>query len=455
MTAPNKVYSRSMVPIYTRANDTNMLFRYKGPQRSGRYLDDSGNGNSSATRANVSSSGLRGISLSSNQGTVTSPILGSALNALSASHSMGALIRVPVPAATQSPIFGKGVSGAWSFFPSGGVSLRNTGVLALTWYDGGADYTYTNYSPVAFSQMLHTLYVMDYSNSIGYLYVNGLQKGSNAIVITAAAAYLTEPYRLGLSGSSNVNPQPGSMIKDCTLWSRALSAADVRKEWLQYAQMAQFKTGWGSKVSVANESTVGAFVGQGSSPWEILSGTWKISTQTVDGELHKVLECVAAGTCWLDRRFMAINNVEAAYGSWRFFVYHATSGTPTTVGLTATAKATPSVTTGYYLRVYDLQTRNGYYNAGAFTDFETWSTGGGVTVPLELQVRRSSSNLWQHHLRRIGYDWSNTGTDTEATYTTSEGMSFTANAGDWISLGTVRDGFALTKFFGEFAPTEV
>jgi hypothetical protein len=34
-------------------------------------------------------------------------------------------------------------------------------------------------------------------------------------------------------------------------------------------------------------------------------------------------------------------------------------------------------------------------------------------------------------------------------------MSFTANAGDWLSLGTVRDTYALTKFLGEFLPTEV
>jgi hypothetical protein len=215
------------------------------------------------------------------------------------------------------------------------------------------------------------------------------------------------------------------------------------------------KTGWGSKVSIANENTVGNFVGNGSTPFEILSGTWKVSTQTVDGELHKVIECVAAGTVWLDRKFMNVNSSEAAYGGWRFFVSHATSATPTTIALTATAKNTPAVTTGYYLRVYDTETREGRYSAGVYTDFETLATGGGSTVPIEVQVRRRFDNVWQHHNRRIGQAWLTSGSDTDATYLTSEGVSITANAGDWISLGTVRDTYALTKYLGEFDPAEV
>jgi hypothetical protein len=232
-------------------------------------------------------------------------------------------------------------------------------------------------------------------------------------------------------------------------------AAWFRKEWVKVAQAAHLKTGWGSKVSIAIESTVGNFVGNGSTPFEILSGTWKVSTQTVDGELHKVLECVAAGTIWLDRHFMGINSSEASYGGWRFFVSHAASATPTTIALTATAKNTPAVTTGYYLRVYDTETREGRYSAGAYTDFETLATGGGATEPLEVQVRRRFDNVWQHHNRRIGQAWLTSGSDTDATYLTSEGVSITANAGDWISLGTVRDNFAFTKYLGEFDPSEV
>ncbi len=433
MSWPNKVYSRSLVPIYTKYNDTNMLFRYSGAQRAGKYLDSTINANNSASLLRTNGSEVGGVSLVSDTSYVNSPITGTILSAIAADHSMAAFIRVSVPVANSRTVFGKGVTGAWSFYPAGGISVRaSDSTILLTWYDGGADYNYLTFVPPSFSMPYHVLYVLDHTNDTGYLYVNGFfVTSNNPLNISAGVAYAAEPYRLGISGSTITTSTAGFSVKDCTLWSRALIAADVRKEWLQYARMVQLKTGWGSKVSIANESTAGNFVGNGSTPFEI------------------------AGTIWLDRHFMGINSAEASYGGWRFFVSHAASATPTTIALTATAKNTPSVTTGYYLRVYDTETRTGSYNAGVYTDFETLATGGGATEPLEVQVRRRVNNAWWHHNRRISQPWLTSGSDTDATYLTSEGVSITANAGDWISLGTVRDNFAFTKYLGEFDPSEV
>lgn len=463
MSWPNKVYSRSLVPIYTKYNDTNMLFRYSGAQRARKYLDSTINANNSAALLRTNGSEVGGVSLVSDTSYVNSPITGTILSAVAADHSMAAFIRVSIPVANSRTVFGKGVLGAWSFYPSGGISARADSTIVLTWYDGGADYNYLTFTPPSFSMPYHVLYVLDHTNDTGYLYVNGfLAISNNPLNITAGAAYVAEPYRLGVNGSTITTSTGGFSIKDCTLWSRALIAADVRKEWLQYARMAQLKAGWGSKVSIANENTAGNFVGNGSTPFEILSGTWKVSTQTVDGELHKVIECVAAGTVWLDRKFMGLNSSEAAYGSWRGLFYHAPSATPTTVGLTATAKNTPSVTTGYYLRGYDAEARFGRYNAGTFTDLRTLPSPGAAIALPEFQVGRKVDNKWRTSARLApgAYgptwtDWQTSAEDTSATYLTSEGVSFTANAGDWLSLGTVRDNFAFTKFLGEFIPTEV
>lgn len=465
MSWPNKVYSKSMVPKYTKYNDTNMLFRYNNILRGGKYLDFSGNGNSSVSYLQTSSS-RRGITSATIKSIVNSPITGATVLPRTQSHSMGSFVNLPTSiTAVKYTLFGKGVAGAWSYYPAGGVSLTNTGLMRLTWYDGGADYTYVDYTVGSdLTKIKHILYVINHVAGFGYLYINGVLAASKSpTTITNAVDYATDPFRLFSCGSTILDSEAGTSLKDCTLWSRALTATDIRNEWLQYAPMVQLKTGWGAKISIANESTAGNFVGNGSSPFEILSGTWKTSVQSVDGELHKVVECVAAGTVWLDRRFMNVTNTEAAYGSWRGLVYHAPSATPTTIGLTATAKATPSVTTGYYFRAYDQEARFGRYNAGAFTDVRTLPAPGAALALANFHSGRKFNNEWQQSARlapgAYGPTWTDWQTsspaDIDSTYVTSEGMSFTANAGDWLSLGTVRDTYALTKFLGEFLPTEI
>jgi hypothetical protein len=247
------------------------------------------------------------------------------------------------------------------------------------------------------------------------------------------------------------------------------SAAWFRNEWVKVAQAAQLKTGWGAKVSIANESTVGNFVGNGSSPFEILSGTWKTSLQLVDGELHKVVECVAAGTVWLDRKFMNINSSEASYGSWRLSYGHAKDTVNVAhIGLTSTSKAAwdAASNTGYVLRL----------SATAAGDKLLRYSGGGAAnlcfnmpnssaTTNQVQITRRFDNVWQGYqtpyivaanaLLTPPWAPSADGPFTDATYTTSAGMSFTFNPGDWVSLGTVRDTYALTKFLGEFDPREV
>lgn len=466
MTAPNKVVSRSMVPVYTKANDTNMLFRYKGPIRNGKYLDDSGNGNDSLSHLYVNAGENKSVQFSGPvTATVKGSILGSVLNPTSASHTMAGFVRLVIPAVTfNATVLGKDANAAAFSLPgSGGIYIDSTGASAAVWYDGGAYRETTPAFTINEKLRYHMAYVLDYATNCGYHYIDGILRGSYSPLVVANA-FTTTGYNLGyLNSSSAASIAMKGSIKDGTLWSQALSAADIRKEWLQYAQMVQMKTGWGVKQSVANENTVGAFVGQGSSPFEIRSGTWKISTQTVDGELHKVLECVAAGTCWLDRRFLAINNAEAAYGSWRGLMYHAPSATPTLLAVTASAVGAPSAVNGYVLRYYNTEARVTRYAAGVYTDIATLPSPGAATALAEFQVQRRFDNNWRFSGRLVptAYGtpdwtpWQTSGYVSEATYTTSEGMSFTANAGDWLSLGTVRGNYALTKFLGEFAPTEV
>lgn len=469
MSWPNKVYSQSMVPAYTRYNDANMLFRYSGAQRGGKYLDSTVNGNNTTSTSGMTSGNVKGINSSSRYATAISPILGTTLNSTTQDNSFGALVRPQIEAGFITTLFGKGNILAWSQYAAGGVVVYDTGSMGVSWFNGAA---YVNIStPISERQKYHALYVLNNTNATAYFYVNSVLIGSvNPLVFGPTVAETAQPYRIGYNGSTSVASVSAlGSVKDATLWSRALVAADVRKEWLQYAPMAQFQTGWGSKVSIANESTAGNFVGNGSTPFEILSGTWKVSTQLIDGVISKVVECVAAGTAWLDRKFMNINSTEAAYGSWRLSYGHAKDTVNVAhIGLTSTNKAAwdAASNTGYVLRLSATAAGDKLlrYSGGGAANL-CFNMPNSAAVTNQVQITRRFDNSWQGYCTPgivsanaiLAPPWapSTDGPFVDSTYTTSAGMSFTFNPGDWVSLGNVRNNYPLIKYFGEFDPREV
>jgi hypothetical protein len=461
MSWPNKVYSRSSNIYSPNLDDSSLGSHYSGAVSNNSLIDSKGLLNLPKIRSTNIKSGI-GVLRKSSTGMA------------SAGQSA---IRSVFPVAAASPI-----TGTFIIKPSSltgdqclGVATRFSIAPVDSWnvflsgnrfhiekynYSAGAD-GYFRPVPTLVNNLTYML-------GFSFNPVDNLIYGSiNSVVSSGFTAggvfgYGTAGYFYG--GYSDISTLYGynSLIGAHTLYNVVKDAAWFRKEWIKVAQAAQLKTGWGAKISIANESTAGNFVGNGSTPFEILSGTWKTSLQLVDGELHKVIECVAAGTVWLDRRFMGISSTEASYGSWRGLFYHAPSATPTTVALTATAKNTPSVTTGYYFRGYNQEARFGRYAAGAFTDLRTLPAPGAALALAEFHTTRNFKDEWRQNARLAPgafgptwTDWQTSVADTSATYLTSEGMSFTANAGDWLSLGTVRDTYALTKFLGEFLPTEI
>jgi len=70
--------------------------------------------------------------------------------------------------------------------------------------------------------------------------------------------------------------------------------------------------------SLAAESS-GGFLGEGSSPWWIESGTWQISEES---DTTKVIENVTVGDIWLPSSdFGFVNNNDGSFGSWGWWQY--------------------------------------------------------------------------------------------------------------------------------------
>jgi hypothetical protein len=443
MSWPNKVYSKSIVPKYTKYNDTNMLFRYSGVKRDGKYLDASGNGNNS-TATLIVSSGDDNISFTNGTSYVRA---GTLVNPATQPHTMSALVKGSVIAgATYGVILGAFAGATITAY--GGVLLVGSTVY-LVWFNGGV--TRSVGSPINTNLKNHYSYVVDFVNNAGYLYVNSVLSGTLPVVDIINPGTLNH----GLGAVCYSAPAVASLegnIKDGTLWNRALSSVDLRKEWLQYAAMVQLKTGWGSKVSIANESTAGNFVGNGSTPFEILSGTWNLNVSTQFGESTKTIECIAAGTLWLDNKFMGVNTAEGSYGSWRIRMTHV-NGTNSYIGLCCSSKSAFSTHNGYAVKFDTVGTKSIIRHAAAVETFIL-----GIPAGQLFQVTRRFDNVWNGFARLDSFPqlWNNVGfTGTDATYTTSQGMCFTLNAGDRLSLGSVDDNNSLVKYLGEFSPEEV
>jgi hypothetical protein len=466
MSWPNKVYSKSKKVNYVDVNDSTLVRNINGPIKDGKILDSLG----------VSS--LTSIPGSSNVNTLFGP-LAKCYPGVSAGYNAGGTYPTvnnqsftACMMVSEVPLSGAGAivhsaqaagGGTCAWYIVYGASPGPGWIMQCN-LGATATHAYGSYSPnkptFVSIKVDHTIPIFGMSLD-GVPYSIGRTLGSYGGFGSAG---------LILGGRTNTDALTyNGLLGNLSIYSELKTDAWVRSRWVKIAQAAQLKTGWGAKVSIANESTVGNFVGNGSSPFEILSGTWKTSLQLVDGELHKVIECVAAGTVWLDRHFMNINSSEAAYGSWRLSYGHAKDTVNVAhIGLTSTSKAAwdGASNTGYVLRL----------SATAAGDKLLRYSGGGAAnlcfnmpnssaVTNQVQITRRFDNVWQGYqtpsivaadaLATPPWAPSTDGPFIDGAYTTSAGMSFTFNPGDWVSLGTVRDTYSLTKFLGEFDPREV
>jgi hypothetical protein len=287
--------------------------------------------------------------------------------------------------------------------------------------------------------------------------VDTITASINGVVTTGFTAgavfgYGTAGYFYG--GFNDISTLYGyrTLIGAHSLYDVVKDAAWFRSEWVKVAQAIQFKTDWGCKQSIADESTVGNFVGNGSTPFEILSGTWNLGTDIVDGEPVKTITCVNAGTLWLDRKFMGVNNTEAAYGSWRWDLDHTGSVGTSQIGITCSAKSASASHNGYRMTYDGAGTRVLYRHAAAVDTYLFGFASLG-----QVHVTRRFDNYWYGSVKPFG-SWLDFGAapgTLDATYTTSEGMCFDLTPGDKLRVATVRGELGPTKFLGEFLPYEV
>ena len=448
MSWPNKVYSRSKKVNYVDVNDSTLVRNINGPIKDGKILDSLG----------VSS--LTSIPGSSNVNTLFGP-LAKCYPGVSAGYNVGGAYPIVNNQSFTACVMVSGVplSGAGAIVHSaqaaGGGTCAwyiaysappGTGWLVQCNLGATATHIYGSYSPnkptFVSIKVDHTIPIFGMSLD-GVSYSIGRTLGSYAGFGNAG---------LILGGRTNTDViSYNGLLGNLSIYSELKTDAWIRLQWLKLAQAAQFQTGWGAKVSIANESTAGNFVGNGSTPFEILSGTWNLNTSTQFGELTKTIECIAAGTLWLDNSFLRVNSIEGAYGSWQLRLTH-NAGTASYVGLACSSKSAFASHNGYAMKLDAANVKTLIRHAAAVETLVVALPAGEVS-----HIARRFDNVWSGFARADATptSWVVGATATDVTYTSSQGMCFTLNAGDRLSLSTVRGQNSLIKYLGEFSPAEV
>ena len=232
------------------------------------------------------------------------------------------------------------------------------------------------------------------------------------------------------------------------MWSDEKSTAWVTADYRKGAELVQYKTDWGTKVSVAAVSA-GLLEDTG---WTVNSGTWKVSTDTINGNKVKVFECVTAGVLYLPiNLFMTAE--DAAYGTWKWWFLKGGDANTSYLDLISDGTAATAQNNGYQFVVgineqILLRSTNGI---GAFNLFVTANSYLSNNTWYEVKVTRRYDGQFTAYLDGTlidvsGGSGSNPVVDT--TYKVSNYVTLDFDAGDKIAISDVKGDHSIVKYLG-------
>jgi hypothetical protein len=236
--------------------------------------------------------------------------------------------------------------------------------------------------------------------------------------------------------------------------TRALTPAEIQAEYQRGAHAVNFKTDYGVTTTVTPD-TSGELA---NSPFRVESGSFDISTDTINGCEAKVIECVSAGVCHIPTAYFHGNDTQGAYGTWEFWINKAASGaTAPDVAFIGNQNTDPTDAgfNGYSFRISPSERFQLYkYTNGTPTvPFQT--TGGAAELSTWYKVKftRSSEGEFTGYVDDILIDvttgtGSGTNPITDNTFTESKYIVLDLDAGDKIAYATKNGECSIVKYQG-------
>lgn len=183
----------------------------------------------------------------------------------------------------------------------------------------------------------------------------------------------------------------------------------------------QGATGWGAFES--DDVAAGYIPG---TPIEVVSGTWDVVVETVEGNVCKVLENDGAGIVYIPGTLFTGDSTQDARGTWSGWVYKTDAGA---ISIDLVAQADDTITAGDYVLefaadesvILDEQGTGSIIAGGTITHstWTSWKVSGDIT-----------DDGWSFDLAG-----STVGTGSDGTQTESLGVLLDMDDGDKVVLG--------------------
>jgi len=269
--------------------------------------------------------------------------------------------------------------------------------------------------------------------------------GANTSIATASSTLnnATDLY-IGQQSFAAAEPFDGELAYP-TLYKKILSATEKNYLFDLGSRAIPFKTDWGVNQSVANVTS-----GQiENSVFTRSTGTHKIGTSTIQGNLIKTLENVAAGVAYTDVLGKQ-STTQAAYGEWEFWIYKGADGNEPYVLFVSDTIGNAAVGSqnGYYLKIDSNEaliigeTTNGsetdiYSTANSYITNAQWT---------KIRITRSFANAFTIYIDDVtapasGASGSNPFTDS--THVVGQYFNTDLDAGDLIGYAGLKGDYGI------------
>jgi hypothetical protein len=247
-------------------------------------------------------------------------------------------------------------------------------------------------------------------------------------------------YNAGLA-----NPFDGQ-ICNVEVYSDAKDSDWVAQKYAQGAHAVQGKSDWGVVESVANETT--GYLSN--TPWQIHSGTWKVVSDTINGEECKAIECIGAGVIWMDGSLFG-GATEQAYGSWEIWWYVDAYGNYPKFCFVSDDNTGYAPVGGnqYALRSYQLRLGIHKLAGGGSSLMETADNYLTAQTWYKINITRSAAGVFYMYANdTLVPVVTHTNPNTDTTHTSSLYLVYDADAGDKIAYSDLRGMHSFVKHQG-------
>lgn len=217
----------------------------------------------------------------------------------------------------------------------------------------------------------------------------------------------------------------------------------VTKMYQKGLKAVEYKTDWGVQESVAIEGgTTGNYLDK--TPWRFgdAVGRWKVSTDTIDGKVVKVIENTTAGLLYMESdKFPATKPEGLAYGSWTFWF---SKDNTSLIEICVICEDPNVAANGYGLRSY-FGGNNYLAEWGVSNKVAVGNTPGDTWA--RIDITRDYDGQFYAYKDGVEY-----GPTNDVTVTTSKYFVLSFNPGDKFAYSDLAGNSSLVKRVGVVAP---